>query len=881
MGARSAYAIQALTPAALPTQAAEPGSPADLSRAVRYAAVWEDHAYVAANDGCLHHYTLHAREASSVRALLTQPAAWHLEKSLTISATGKPIERVFVYASLYVIAVLCGTLRADTENTLRFFSYPHLGPASNGLAPIKGVQAIADDADAEADEAAAGFVSLCLLKRKKLVLIMIEPRGWGTVKEIALGCDAFVARRFDDVVCVASPSEYSLVHLDSGVQTPLGLPISQSTEVSSARIRPSIVPVAFGSLHTFLITSHSDAGTLGAFLRSDGEPTDKLIEWPSHPRSVVADPPYIIALLRNDTIEVHDLRTMRCVQTLAVSADMDPRFLLRILGDGQLLSQPVSEPLETCVVEIGAKELPSPPDEESHETQALLCPLPIPPAARATQWRPVRTLIGYKRAISCLTLPTPSSMAWKYAQAHNWGAADEALDVPGWAAPEMRTAAYLALNHIRATRFIKATPWLLRTRFDARLLLDKYPRFRGLLVPAKVEMDALLGEAWNAIPPVDRLIDANLLLNYGQELSSDPGMQELRQLLHKRADNMLEEVLRDTVQRDNAPVYQAALLTLALERDAHAPSVDLLPHAAECPVEMLEPTLATYHRFGLKAELLRRRGQVTDALQIHCGMVDGTLHDPVDCVTADQVARDIEQLATSADIIHYGLWLAQHDLQQGLKALLRVDYHGSDSERVLASLRELDADAAEQLLEHVVFTSAEQTQAQHAELCARLVKTSVASADTVPPYTDRRRSLPAHLAEHVSMVGARARIKLMVLLQHSQVLDLASTLQLVAQHRELSFEQAILLARLGRASDALSLLALTIRDPLTSEAFCTQDACVLSAADTHALAQDASIASYATLVQKKSARKPRTASAPLLRTLLDMYLREDPVYVSV
>lgn len=131
------------------------------------------------------------------------------------------------------------------------------------------------------------------------------------------------------------------------------------------------------------------------------------------------------------------------------------------------------------------------------------------------------------------------------------------------------------------------------------------------------------------------------------------------------------------------------------------------------------------------------------------------------------------------------------------------------------------------------------------------------------------------------MVGARARIKLMVLLQHSQVLDLASTLQLVAQHRELSFEQAILLARLGRASDALSLLALTIRDPLTSEAFCTQDACVLSAADTHALAQDASIASYATLVQKKSARKPRTASAPLLRTLLDMYLREDPVYVSV
>ena len=314
MGARAAYAIEPLASAVLPRHAT-PGSPAELGRVLRCAAVHDTHAYLASSDGFVHHYTLARPDAGSDAADAggdaPHAARWHAVHSVQVSTTGKPIERLVVFAPLELVAVLCGTSQTDPENTLRFYTYPQLAPAPPALAPIRGVQAIADGPDTgHDDDAALGFVSLCLLKRKKLVLLMLEARGWATVKEIAIARDAFIARRFDDRVCLATPSEYSLVHLDSGTQTPLGLPISQSTDVSSARVRPSIVPVDIDGLHAFLITSHSNAGTLGAFLRVDGEPTDKLLEWPAHPRAVVVEGPFVIALLRNDTIEVHDLHTL-------------------------------------------------------------------------------------------------------------------------------------------------------------------------------------------------------------------------------------------------------------------------------------------------------------------------------------------------------------------------------------------------------------------------------------------------------------------------------------------------------------------------------------------------------------------------------------------
>ena len=873
MGARAAYAIEPLASAVLPRHAT-PGSPAELGRVLRCAAVHDTHAYLASSDGFVHHYTLARPDAGSDAADAggdaPHAARWHAVHSVQVSTTGKPIERLVVFAPLELVAVLCGTSQTDPENTLRFYTYPQLAPAPPALAPIRGVQAIADGPDTgHDDDAALGFVSLCLLKRKKLVLLMLEARGWATVKEIAIARDAFIARRFDDRVCLATPSEYSLVHLDSGTQTPLGLPISQSTDVSSARVRPSIVPVDIDGLHAFLITSHSNAGTLGAFLRVDGEPTDKLLEWPAHPRAVVVEGPFVIALLRNDTIEVHDLHTLARVQQLSVAADTEPRHLFHIAASAALLPQRSGIDAARTTIEVGAPPVP-PKHTDSDDADAA--PLPLPAAAHTTHHRPVQTLLGAKRTLACLVRPTASSTAWQCMRAHDWAGASAALAADAaWDDEACIAATFLALEHMRATRFALALPLFVRARTDVRLVLDKYPRLRTLLRPTHVETYAALGDAWRAVPAVDEAIDASLRHTYGAALRDDKGVRMLRAQLVARAATMLATLLEAALERHAQPLYHAALLALCLDRAPNAPAATLQAHAAGAPVDVAERVLRQAHRYVLLAQTLGAHGRHAAALHLLRDVYDGQLSDRVDSASLDAIAEATEHLTHADDLIPAGLWLARHDTPRGLQVLRRVDYHGAASERVLRALRQLDACAAEELLEHIVFTSAAQVASQHAELCARLVQRAADGAERVPPYVPAHGTWPAHVAQHASVDGARSRIKLMVLLAHSQALDLGATLALLEPHDALAFERAIVLARMRRETEALRVVALDVRDAQSAESFCVEGH-VLSLDATRKLADDAEIASYTRLVDRRTAKPERAHASRRLRTLLALYL---------
>lgn len=869
MGARAAYAIEPLASAALPRHAA-PGSPAELGRTLRCAAVHDVHAYLASSDGCIHHYTLPSDAGrDALDAARDAPAApWHYETSAQVSPTGKPVERLVVFAALELVAVLCGTSAAYPENTLRFYTYPHLAPAPTALAPIRGVQAIVDGPDmGHDDDAALGFVSLCLLKRKKLVLLLLEARGWATVKEVPIARDAFIARRFDDRVCLATPSEYSLVHLDTGTQTPLGLPISQSTDVSSARVRPSIVPVDIDGLHAFLITSHSNAGTLGAFLRTDGEPTDKLLEWPAHPRAVVVERGHILALLRNDTIEVHDLHTLARVQQLHVDADSAPRHLFHIPASKALLPPPPGDDLARASVHVGA------PDAAAHDPgDTDAAPWPLPAAAYTAHHRPVHTLLGAKHTLACLVQPASSTVAWQCMRAHDWAAADAALAADiAWDDAACIAASFLALAHLRATRFARATPLLVRAHTDVRLVLDKYPRVRTLLRPTHVETYAALGDAWRALPTVDEAIDASLRQTYGAALLDDKGVKALRAQLAARAATMLATLLEAALERDAQPLYHAALLALCLDRAPDAPAATLRAHAAGASMDVAERILRHAHRYVLLAQTLDAHGRRAAALRLLRDVYDGQLSDRVDRSSLDAIAEATTRLTHADDLISAGLWLARHDTPRGLQVLRRVDYHGAASEHVLRALRQLDAHAAEELLEHIVFTSAAQVASQHAELCARLVQRAADGAARMLPYMPAHGTWPAHVAQHASVDGARSRIKLMVLLAHSQALDLEATRALLTPHPALAFERAIVLARLGRETETLRIVALDVRDAQSAESFCVEGH-VLSLDATRRLAKDAAIASYARLVDRRAA-KPEHAQAPRrLRTLLALYL---------
>lgn len=553
-----------------------------------------------------------------------EDATWCLAGQVRVSRHGKPVEKVLVMPEVDALGVLC-------EHVVHFYTLPALH-AHARHAPIKGVvQAVLDDA-ALTDSAHAGIVSLCILKRQTMWLVMVERDAWAVLKEIPIPRDAFIAQRYNDVVCLATSTEYALVNIETGACTPLGLPISQSTMVGSAKNRPSIVPVpAHGDEHpSFVITSHSDHGTLGAFLRADGEPTARLVEWPSHPRAVVAAFPYLVALLRDNSVHVHDLRTLERVQALRVSEEVEARFLVRVRESDAWLER--------------REGVPSEPVLPSNDW-------PVGPFD-AARWEPVSILLGGKVGLYALAQHTAGSQAMLEIDTP---AERQVLEAPR--SDEVVAAMQmLGVHHLAQARFPLAGAYLAASAFPPEMLLTLWPGVHGGSMLPICQAAAGL---WARLPAtIDDVIRAHLAWNYVPELGEeDEAVQVLHKQLRKRADDMLWDVLLAS----GVPGVSTALLQLALARDPSVPlaQVDAWLPACDASARALAEAC---HRYVLAVRLCEAAGALGDAVRLACRVYDGEVQDAVDTMPLDEILRMGERLAPTG-MMQLWLWLVRHDIQ--------------------------------------------------------------------------------------------------------------------------------------------------------------------------------------------------------------------------
>ena len=885
------YTLQWLVHNILPEEAsgAAPESPAELSRAARFIDVYERNVYVATNDGHVLWYTLASTAPGS-------PAPWHLQRSARISRAGRPVDRVLALGSIGLVAVLC-------ESTLTFLSLPAL--ASTSLAPLKGaVQVVLDEAEriSAAPQGELSFVGLCVLKRKSIALVMVDAHGWGTVKEVPISRSAVIAARYNDVVCVATPTEYAMVNLDTGAQIPLGVPITYTSEMPSAQMRPSIVPLPAHEsendphANTFLITSHTDSMTLGALVRADGEPTGRLIEWPSHPRSIALEYPYLCALLRNNEVEVHDVRTLQKIQTITLPRSLDARLVMPVPANEHLLrSGPLGEErLASVYIDASGHTRTSFPAKSGASLGTVTEPASVPLGCA-----PVSVLLLSKSALCCLGQPTAPSVALQQAFDGAWDQAGDTL-VNAWgqmlqhSAPEddgrtpywlteLRSASlFLGFRYLSDTRFSQAYPMLARGALDPRLLLAKFPRFRGLLTPAETSLPAMCAEAWDALPDsIDGIISDNLTFNYAPLSQDDEPLSKLQGQLHLRAAHMLESFLAlCDVDEAGASAVHTAQLELALERNPEEPGTALEPFLSDCVPERIVPLLETKQRYALLSRVLLHSGQTEQALDLQCRLIDGASKDPVDTVELRDVIPLVQQLQSNRQLAKYGVWLAQHNLEYGMAQLNRLDFNSDfDVRGTLASLRSFDAAAADALLEHVVLSSSSPAPDLYAALVTSLMEHAqhAESAGTQPkdvagtPDESYVVQL-AELAGRLESAPLRARVKLILLLEYSSALDFSTIHEQLQAAPELAIERALVLSKLGRLDEALEILAVDLRDASAAEAFCSQGGRFFSPAVAEMLVRSAGIPAYLNVVHSHTAQPERAAREALLRQLLRIYM---------
>ncbi|PWZ00585.1 hypothetical protein BCV70DRAFT_189060 [Testicularia cyperi] len=575
-------------------------------RAIRCAEADDAGIYIGTSNGYIHAYQLLSSPAvvGSSSSTASKRPRYQLRTSRCISHNAKPVERIVLLRSLHIAAVVC-------EGVLSFYSIADWTPLRS-LPSIRAVSTIVLDDDETGrleGTDAGGMVSLCVVRRKNIILakVGLDPQGggplWAIVKEMALPGGAIFARRFADTLCIANATEYSLVNLSTGAITPLHLPISQTGESPSAQVRPSIITVPvpvtgpregssspvlprFGGsspattindAREFLITSHTGTITLGVFIKPSGEPAPKLLEWPSHPRSVCFDGRHIVSLLRNDTVELHRLGAdaVEKVQTQPLPPGLEPRFLQpttagfltgadRTVSDGtDLMDFATTGSLD--VEKVGL-------DNVGADPQILRRHVQMKPSANEGK--------------ACVLLCGRNSVS-KVDQESLWDWAVDQLDrghietlQQGLAAHRKHMArnggSPISMNHfkslaaphgalvlelLRRTRFFQVENLLDHSMLDPRLLLAIFPgRYTGhspsesqastrneaVLLHAVASRLAPLRASNGSLKSVEQLIDDNLTVNYAPPLSvsRDPLLQELRTQLSRRATAMLLRSLR-------------------------------------------------------------------------------------------------------------------------------------------------------------------------------------------------------------------------------------------------------------------------------------------------------------------------------------------------
>jgi len=134
------------------------------------------------------------------------------------------------------------------------------------------------------------------------------------------------------VVWVADANDFKLIDTRAGRMVPI-LPVVQGAQSgSNAQVLKPVC--ACITENEFLLASATGSGqtTIGIFCTGTGDPARGTLQWSSYPRALAVEFPYVIALLRGNVIEVHNILDQKLIQTIRFDPSVEVRTLMQGSG---------------------------------------------------------------------------------------------------------------------------------------------------------------------------------------------------------------------------------------------------------------------------------------------------------------------------------------------------------------------------------------------------------------------------------------------------------------------------------------------------------------------------------------------------------------------
>ncbi|KAI0337403.1 hypothetical protein BDW22DRAFT_1409963 [Trametopsis cervina] len=427
---------------------------------------------------------------------------------------------------------------------------------------------------------------------------------------------------------------------------------------------------------------------------------------------------------------------------------------------------------------------------------------------------------------------------------------------------------------------------------DPRVLVSYYPELRGSLFGPDDSVDLFAGVA-ERIPTedsIDAIISINLVRNYSPHLapntSTAPVAVELRDVLRIAATEMLKVFLRkwrishrESVkqqEREKAhgsgrtmnEVVDTVLAKLYTMGGETTDLLALIGGPNDVVVEEVETLLSEANRYDALCRLYRNRGRVEEEklLNVWSRLVTGEImdedvHDPL-----ESIFTFLAEKKDKALIQEWGVWLLKWEPERALKLL--TSFSGSkrgaktttaDEAALLQRIQESDPAAGVQFLEHLVLQKRSQVPELHARLAAIYVEQLLECLEDESTaklwraksasYSSSSNATPAptpFLSYFASTTpdspSKRTRLKTVLFLQATRWADFAAVearLEGLKEElgRTLAMERAVVLGKLGRHHEALTVLIHTLHDSASAEVYCTLGGEVISPKTAAALSE--------------------------------------------
>ncbi|CAE6423866.1 unnamed protein product [Rhizoctonia solani] len=227
-----------------------------------------------------------------------------------------------------------------SANTLHFYNLPGIDPIPQALIQsMTRVLAFAVDEQVmrlpspnHQGPPTVEPVGLCVFIRGQIRVFALRERLLH-VKDIPVPSVLSVPRRWGSTICCADTDNYNILGLD---QLSF-LPVMPLPGMTSPGALPRIIPSGDGG---FVVLQASAEGSIAVFLTAGGDPGGALIEMPRFPIDIALDSPHFIALLPNNTIEIHNYTQQppQLVQIIPRPEDFAPHMLSMSGGSGYLVS---------------------------------------------------------------------------------------------------------------------------------------------------------------------------------------------------------------------------------------------------------------------------------------------------------------------------------------------------------------------------------------------------------------------------------------------------------------------------------------------------------------------------------------------------------------